>query len=223
MPQLRLLSSVERSSNPMKNVPKIEVTFDDGTTDRMVLEHHNPLPDAKNWDPSTSCTYLGHMEADPLESKVAVTGCLGGGNKYNKMYITLLSKRSPYHKTFSIDEEGNVAHIKLEGRPRPYGQFMLREADGNWTIQGDEIVNQEQEKVAAALGNVKRGTVPFSVDVDIMVGYDRSARNAGNIITFLGNVITHVKARFQESTLEHHIHLRVSLCDFYTNLFSSSM
>ena len=210
MPQLKLLSPAVRNISPMESIPRIDVFFADGSVDRMILDHHNPLPEAKNWDPSASCTYLGHLESERLESKVAVTGCLGSGNKDEQMYITLLSKRSPNHTTFSIDEDGTVMHIKLESSERSRLYRGLAYGYRWRKVMGDEVINKEKMKAAAALGNITAGTVPFAVEVDIMVGYDKSAKEFGNINAFLAKVITHVQAHYQDSTLNHHILLNVS-------------
>lgn len=106
MPKFLLLSTHTKHGTAKDNIPSIKVTFSDGTEDFTVLKHHNPFPKSKSWNPSTSCTYSGHMRSNPREL-IAVTGCIQKEN--DKMYVTLLSKRSPHHIRFSIDGKGYVS------------------------------------------------------------------------------------------------------------------
>jgi hypothetical protein len=99
--------------DPELDIPELEVTFTNGVKQRMNLRHYNAIPNSETMDHSRLCNYLGHLEGDETESNVAVTGCLMGDNPDEKMYITLLSKHSPLHKSFSLDSNGNVQHIEI--------------------------------------------------------------------------------------------------------------
>merc|ERR1712165_209891 len=50
-----------------------------------------------------------------MNSVVAVTGCLMGDDK---MHITLLSKHSPLHKSFSLDRNGVTKHIEIQSEAK---------------------------------------------------------------------------------------------------------
>ena len=183
-----------RSVNPKENVPKIEVRFADGTIDRMVLRHHNPIPDSKMLEESLLCNYLGHMQQDPLHSQIAVTGCLNGEKPEEKMYITLLSKKSKSHKTFSFDLRGNFTYNPVT-LPPDYNDMKEFEPDTN----NDGHIEERQSNV------------PYTIQVRLRIGFDKSALDApGNIYHFLADILTHTQAHYLDPTLNHRIYFDVS-------------
>jgi len=121
IPKLSFLSYVTSSpdnfidATAKENIPVIKIAFPDGTEDVTVLHHHNSLGNSvKGWDPTLACTYMGSLMSEP-DAAVAVTGCIR--QPKDKMHVTIISKRSRFHKSFSIDGEGNVNLIKVRTGP----------------------------------------------------------------------------------------------------------
>ena len=109
----RILSNFKGPQNPLRDIPEVEITFKDGKKDKFVLSHHVALPHSRSMDPLLTCSYLGHLENE-IDATVSLTGCLDENNVERKIYITILSIRSRYEKSFSIDFDGNVVQIKRE-------------------------------------------------------------------------------------------------------------
>ena len=99
--------------DPKDYIPDIEVVFENGVRQRMILTHYDPIPNSDLIDNSQQCNYLGHLAGDDETSVVAVTGCLNGDDVDEKMHITLLSQNSPLHKSFSLDRKGTVKLIEI--------------------------------------------------------------------------------------------------------------
>ena len=76
------------------------------------MKHHVALPHSKTIDHTRVCNYLGHLKNE-VDATVAVTGCSDAENRDAKMAITLISKRSPYQKSFSMDFSGQFEPITL--------------------------------------------------------------------------------------------------------------
>ena len=74
-PTFTLLSSRSGLLDPKVDIPQVEVTFEDGQKDTLVLEHYNAMPHSKNIDPLRLCNYLGHLKNEKT-ARVAVTGCV---------------------------------------------------------------------------------------------------------------------------------------------------
>ena len=106
-----LLSTIPRETNALRDIPVIEVIFNDGKRDELVLKHYVALPHSTNVDLTRACNYLGHLKNE-VETTVAVTGCVDTEHRDSKMEITLLSKRSRYQKSFSMDFSGNFEPIQ---------------------------------------------------------------------------------------------------------------
>ena len=168
MARFKLMST--RSGNlidPKLDIPQIEVTFANGIKQKMILQHYNAIPNSKMMDQSRLCNYLGHLDGDERESRVAVTGCLLGDNPDEKMYITLLSKHSPNHKTFSLETNGNVQHIEIRSDEEFVGHFtpknIERTSDGWHDIGGDASVNDNEAAAAANVTSQQMETVPTTL------------------------------------------------------------
>ena len=217
--------------DPKTDIPEIEVIFTNGIKQKMVLEHYNIFPNSAFIDQSRVCNYLGYLEGDKSESNVAVTGCLMGEYPEEMMHISLLSKHSPLHKTFSIDKEGNVNHVetpflrdgshisdskKYSSRKTP----SLRSSDrSDWRAEGDDaLINELLEVAASNVPNAERDTVPNTLTINLRLGYDREVKryfenNRKHVNdtpeNFLTKVMTHVQNDFYHVSLQHKIIFKV--------------
>ena len=91
------------SSRSIEEPPTIEVTFDNGVKDTLVLKHYR-----MNDRSALACHYIGHLKNSP-SSKVAVTGCLN--KPEDRMEVTLISEHN-INKMFSVDFNGYADIIK---------------------------------------------------------------------------------------------------------------
>ena len=221
------MSERSESTDPKTNIPELKVTFTNGVTQRMVLSHYNAIPNSKSADASRLCNYLGHLEGDEMESSVAVTGCLFPNDASDeKMHITLLSKHSPFHKTFTMDHKGNVKHIKLKSSKRYYKspdksslqkrKPSLRDSSGWEMFGGDYLINEAEEKLASAVKSSEMDTVPTYLTVDFRLGYDRDVKEylesrGQNVDNWLCEVMTIAQAHFRHSSLQHQITFKVNI------------
>ena len=99
----KLVSKHSQWNDPKHDIPVIEVTFSNGHSDRLNLNHYNALPNSANIDHSRLCNYLGNLQNE-RDATVAVTGCPDAErNAEKKMLITLMSSQSPGQKSFAID------------------------------------------------------------------------------------------------------------------------
>ena len=57
-PTFTLLSSRSGLLDPKVDIPQVEVTFEDGQKDTLVLEHYNAMPHSKNIDRKTPCDHI---------------------------------------------------------------------------------------------------------------------------------------------------------------------
>lgn len=217
-PTFKLLSSRSGLNDPRTDIPEMEVTFGNGQKDMLVLRHYNALPDSTNIDHTRLCNYLGYLKYEE-DARVAVTGCVDERNLEGKMYITLLSKRSPYQKSFSMDSDGHVETIKIMESNDAYleitndvstGQFD-NGTDATFT-EGDEIGNLQEEAEAET---VDTNGVPFELYVKIKIGTDTSAQNkivnglGKTVDNWLGEMFTHVQTHYYHTTLGHMINFKV--------------
>ena len=194
-------------TDPKTKISQIEIYFVNGMKKKMILNQYNSIPNSVNIDHSRICNYLGHLEGDKTSSTVAVTGCLFGENPDEKVDITLLSKYSPLHKTFSLDLHGNVRYIPtvsdyafmskfssiyepLNTSPRtPVGLHENASVDGSsfisesskdyaWRpVGGDAFTNEEIETAAATVNYEQRNNVVGRRILRFRLGYDRSVRD----------------------------------------------
>ena len=91
------------SSRSIEEPPTIEVTFDNGVKDALVLKHYR-----MNERSALACHYIGHLKNSP-SSRVAVTGCLN--KPEDTMEVTLISEHN-INKMFSVDFNGYADIIK---------------------------------------------------------------------------------------------------------------
>ena len=194
----------------------MEVTFGNGQKDTMVLRHYNAFPDSTNIDHTRLCNYLGHLKYEQ-DARVAVTGCADERNLEGKMYITLLSNRSPHQKSFSMDLDGNVEPIKIMGSNDGYLEIPkninTRQRDGDLFDDGDNIGSYNLEAKASAADTAG---VPHEIIVKIKIGTDTSAKEdiegrlENTVDNWLSEVFTHVQNHYYHPTLGHRINFQVS-------------
>ena len=185
----------------------------------MVLEHHNAIPSSDMMDHSKVCSYTGYLEGDEMESNVAVTGCFWGKNPDEKMFITILSKHSPLHKSFSLDVDGATQHILVDDHDE-YAYESLQDdverAGDSWhDIGGDADMNDKLEDAAHHVSAAQQNGIPLKLKLKIRVGYDVSAKNAfpsngyQTIDDWMNDAMTHFSTYYKHHTLEHVIHFEV--------------
>ena len=56
--------------DPKDNIPDIEVVFENGVRQRMILTHYNAIPNSDLIDNFQQCNYLGHLAGDDAASQV---------------------------------------------------------------------------------------------------------------------------------------------------------
>ena len=223
---LKLVSTHSGIYDPKVDIPEIEVTFTNGVKQNMKLRHYNALPNSELIDHSRACNYLGYLEGDETESNVAVTGCLMGQNPDEKMHISLLSKHSPFHKTFSLDGKGTVRHIEIEQSDSETvddvsSKYTKRgyestNRDGWRWIGGDSMMNDKQEAAASAITVEQMGAVPTVLKLKFRLGYDKGVKNylqrrGQNVDNWLAEVMTHAQNHYEHSSLKHKIIFEVRL------------
>ena len=142
------------SIDPKFDIPEIEVTFTNGVKQKMILRHYDAIPNSNTADNSRLCNYLGHLEGDEVNSAVAVTGCLLGDNLDEEMYITLLSNRSPKHKSFSFDRNGKTQPIEIQSTKKS------KEASKGTQQQDHQLENDQYEEALAGISAAALSSVP---------------------------------------------------------------
>ena len=155
---------------------------------------------------------MGHLENE-VDATVSLTGCLDQSNVERKIYITILSSRSRYEKSFSIDFDGNVVQIKREKESEEKEQLRALEE----FFEADEIGDMEEEAKAQAVVLGGKNTVPYAIKAKIKLGIDASAMNTilnrldTTIDAWLTEVMTHVQTHYYHPTLRHRITFEVIL------------
>ena len=223
-PTFTLLSSRSGLLDPKIDIPQVEVTFEDGQKDTLVLEHYNAMPHSKNIDPLRLCNYLGHLKNEKT-ARVAVTGCVDERNLEGKMYISMISKRSPYQKRFSMDLDGTVNPIQVTKSNDAYkttnGHVVSRE--GGEFQDYDEIGEIDVE--AAAEASTTDG-VPYNLKITVKIGTDTAAINkivnglGRTVDDWLAEMFTHVQNHYHHDTLQHKINFEVYLNFFIYRVYS---
>ena len=211
----QVLSRASGSNDP-HDIPVIEVTFKDGHRDELVLKRHNPLPRSINMDHNRVCNYLGTLKND-VDATVAVTGCPDENNQDELMFITLISKRSIYQKSFVMDFTGHVEPIQLSEVDSRNLQVHenLDFRNENKFVEGDEIGDTEEEAKAQSTVVGGSNPVPFAIKAKIKLGTDASASDTitnrlnRTVDAWIAETFTHVQAHFHHRTLRHRINFEV--------------
>ena len=207
----QLLSSRSGLNDPRMEIPEMEVRFGNGQKDTLVLRHYNAFPDSTNIDHTKLCNYLGHLKYEE-DARVAVTGCLDERNLEGKIYITLLSKRSPYQKSFSMDFDGNVEPIQIMESNDAYLGISTRQVGYGTFTDKDEIGISSLEVEAS---EADTNGVPFELNAKIKLGTDTSALDKivnglnTTVANWLADMFTHVQNHYYHSTLGHVINFEV--------------
>ena len=173
------------------------------------------MPRSTKVEQDRLCNYLGHLENEN-DASVAVTGCADDRNHEGKMYLTIISKRSPYQKSFSLDVNGNVKLIEAKSGNTVNNLLIQNIIDrrGFEIMEGDEIKNAELEAKAA---NAETNGVPCSIKVKIRLGIDASALKTiekslqRTYDNWLAEVFTHAQVHYHHPTLQHRINFEVCL------------
>ena len=90
--------------------PKISITFPDGYTDNLMLNHFFPEEDKID-----GCHFIGHLEKE-REACVAMTGCIGSED----LQFTIMSDHVTESSLLKWKKDGSVEHIKS-----PYRVFTF--------------------------------------------------------------------------------------------------
>ena len=188
--------------DPKFDIPEIEVTFKNGVTKKLVLNHHDAIPNSDFVDRSRLCNYLGHLEGDEMNSIVAVTGCLMGDRPDEKMYVTLLSQHSPKHKTFSVNKYGNTKHIEVKSQ------------NEDISFLDDRPTETKDSRRRVRRDNKEGKAVPFYLSINVRIGYDKSTSNYFNgnredVDNWLAEVMTQAQIYYIHESLKHNIILQV--------------
>ena len=222
----KIISSHSQWKDPKDDIPEILVTFPNGDSDRLNLKHYNALPSSTNIDHYRLCNYLGHLHHDK-EATVAVTGCADAErNIEGKMYITLMSRQSPYQKMFTIDLKDNGGNIQYRSshpqkRQLSEAQQVAEQIEtiirATETIEDDEIIDKDVEaRVSKAPGD----GVPCSIKAKIKMGTDASAWHTihdylqMSVDNWLAEMFTHVQSYYYHPTLKHRINFEVKFKSF---------
>jgi hypothetical protein len=186
----------------------------------MALNHVRFMPHSTDVDASRLCNYIGHLENDPINSVVSVTGCLSKERPEDRMDIVMFSKHSPLHGYFSVDADGNVNYISSGvQRSGVVPKDSLRE-DGvdvpsNMDQGNDDMLNDELDTAIAQMKNSKV-SVPSKLTLNIRMGVDASANTNikqklnMKVDNWLEQLLTHTQAHFLHSSLKHQLHFKVT-------------
>ena len=216
-----MLSTQSRINDPKLDIPEIDVIFANGLKQRMVLHHYNTIPNSETMEHSKLCNYIGHLEGDETDSKVSVTGCLMGNDPDEKMHITLLSKHSPFQKSFSLDRHGTVRHVNIKDdkRYQENAKPILSDRDvhvDDWKNLGNEVFWTKVENKSDSVSEELLAAVPYTIAVNFRLGYDKGTKDYlekvnVNIDNWLAEVMTHAQVHFLHSSLQHQIFFMVTL------------
>jgi len=204
--------------DPSVDIPEIEVSFTNGLKQNLMLKHFDAIPNSDSADKSQLCNYMGHLEGDEENSVVAVTGCLMGDDK---MHITLLSKHSPLHKSFSLDKNGVTKHIEIQSEAKSRAASVDDGTDNDFDSDGS-VSNDQWEAAAAQVSSAQTSTVPAIVTLKMRLGYDKAVKNyfetnGGTVDNWLAEVMTHSQAHYLHSSLKHQIILENTQAPVYTD------
>ena len=95
--------------------PKISITFPDGYTDNLILNHFFPEEDRIE-----GCHFIGHLDQEH-EACVAVTGCVGSED----LQFTIMSEHAMESSLFKWKKDGSVELIKSPHKVFHKIQFVL--------------------------------------------------------------------------------------------------
>ena len=180
------------------------------------MERHVALPRSRTMDHTRVCNYLGYLKNE-RDSVVAVTGCADEKNPEGKIFITLISNRSRYQKSFSLDLSGNVESIQRmedDSRDSLFTGY-LEPRNANTFVEGDEIGDNDAEIIAQNTVIGGGTSIPYAIKAKLELGIDESAKDTiakrfnTTVDAWLSEVLTHVQAHYRHPTLRHRINFQV--------------
>jgi len=183
-PTFTLLDSRLDDDVPMP-IPNILVTFPDGYSDNLVLNHFY----SEN-DNADGCHFLGHLKNEQ-EACIAMTGCIGSED----VEFTIMSEHAPENGLFKWKLDGNVEVID---HPFKNGAADNR-GDAN-DIRGDPAQMQKEAQIEKSL-TANSKTLPPNQKLKVKVFYDKSLK------TKLGSHKA-VKSFYDSA----HVHLQAAFC-----------
>ena len=152
------------------------------------------------------------------DATVAVTGCSDiERNVEGKMFISMMSRHSPYQKTFVINLKDGDQHTA--SRSKEPLKRQLSEAKqvaeqietiiaATEVIEGDEV---KDTKLEARVSKAPEIGVPCSIKAKIKMGTDASAWHTiqnnlqMTVDNWLAEMFTHVQSHYYHPTLQHRI------------------
>jgi len=183
-PTFTLLDSRLDDDAPMP-IPNILVTFPDGYSDNLVLNHFY----SEN-DHADGCHFLGHLKNEQ-EACIAMTGCIGSED----VEFTMMSEHAPENGLFKWKLDGNVEVID-----HPYKNGAADNRRDANDIRGDPAQMQAEAQIEKSL-TTKSKTLPPNQKLKVKVFYDKSLK------TKLGSDKA-VKSFYDSA----HVHLQASFC-----------
>ena len=211
------MSIYDDFSDPTADIPIIDVHFPNGVHDRMMLKHVTFMPHSTDVDVSRLCNYIGHLENDPTNSIVSVTGCLRKSRPDDRMDIVLFSEHSPSHGYFSVAADGDVISIPAGiQRGGVVPTDTLRKDNGNDLSTPDDDVENNDLKTKISHMHKEDISVPSKLTLNIRMGVDAKANsNIKSVLkmsvdNWIEELLTHAQVHFLHNSLKHQIYLKVS-------------
>ena len=203
------------------------------------MEHYDAFSELTKVTQTPPCSYIGRLR-DERDARVAVSGCFIQGVPEEKMYITLLSKRSKHQKAFSLDMDGFVQPIQ-GGELATTSLDLARQDSDDDTATDKKNVDEDEEQIAAVEAMAKtvslqtQQTVPYELNVKMKIGFDKSAKQVieskkgvepgdeiGSkiaIANWISEVFVHVKKDFHHPSLGHKINLEVKKSNIFKAMY----
>ena len=202
------------------------------------MEHYDAFPQLTKVTQTPPCSYIGTLR-DERDARVAVSGCFIRGFPEEKMYLTLLSKRSKHQKAFSLDMDGFVQPINGGGLATT-SLDLAREDSDDATATDNKNTDEDEEKIdgveamAKTVSLQKQQTVPYELNVKMKIGFDNSSiemiklkkgveqgdetSSKIAIANWISEVFVHVKKDFHHPSLGHKINLEVRKLNLFKNM-----
>ena len=178
-----------------KNIPRIKVTFADGTEDLIALEYYN----RKKGAASNVCAFSGHLKNEPQTSAVSATGCL---HRNETLDLMIVSQHTRRYTTFTMTSDGSSQFVELKDN---FDDVEAVADSDNQTATGYRTFRQAKQ-------------APFRMKAKIRFFYDNTAKrrlekgelNATTMRDYIDNVMPHLQLIFKDTTLSHQIVLEVA-------------
>ena len=175
---------------------------------------------------SKACNYIGNLNDDPEASVIAASGCMHleqpnqkeaayNSNK-DKMYFTMLSKKSPTKRFFTLDINGKTEEVKPDGLDEATMIFEkeymkpsnLKSSSNRLDLTNSEDYQQPHEKN----GNI---AFPKEIKLNIAFGVDNSIKELMEtedaVENWVASVLCHMQTFYIHPSLKTKILLEVSI------------